>query len=62
MMKIYLMGDSAFVDVGKGYLLCIGSKTEVDEAKPGRLLDMIEEAIAHSKWRSMESSKGMVLH
>lgn len=61
MINIYLMGEMAFIDLGDGYMLCIGSKTEVDEASPTRLWEMVNEAVVHSRYRSISSSKGMVL-
>lgn len=61
-MKIFLMGNMAFVDIYKGYMLCIGSKAEVDAASPQHLIEMIHEAIAYSQFRSINVSKGQTLH
>lgn len=62
MIEVYLMDGMAFVDLGAGYMLCIGSKAEVDKATPERLMEMINEAVMHSKYRGIESSKGVVVH
>lgn len=61
MIDIFLMGDMAFVDLGDGYMLCIGSRTEVDEASPQRLMEMINEAVIYSKYRGIENSVGQML-
>lgn len=57
-MKIFLMGSQAFVDIGDNYMLCIGSKTEVDAADEKKLTEMIHEAIVWSKYREIGTSKG----
>lgn len=61
MIEIYVMKGMAFIDLGNGYMLCIGSKDEVDEASPDRLLAMVNEAVIHSRYLSM-SSEGEVRH
>lgn len=62
MIDIYLMDGMAFVNLGNGYMLCIGSKSDVDKASPQRIVEMIDEAVACSKYRSIATSKGAVLH
>lgn len=57
-MSIYLMDDMAFVDLGKGYLLCIGSKAEIDNADEEKIRRMITEAVAYSKFRSITRTVG----
>lgn len=57
-MRIFLLDDMAFVDLNAGYLLCIGTKAEVDKADAVRIADMVKEAIAASQFRSIETSKG----
>jgi len=51
-MDIYLLdtekGQMAFVDFGSGYMICIGTRAEVDSASPAKLERMIWEAIAMS--------------
>lgn len=59
-MSIYLMGDQAFIDLKDGYMLCIGSKQEVDSANERQLVEMIHSAIIWSRYRGIE--KGIVLH
>jgi len=61
-VDIYLMEGMAFVDLKKGYMLCIGTKKEVDEADGQRLMQMIREAIVMSQFRSIETSKGKVVN
>lgn len=46
------MANQAFVDVGDNYKLCIGTKAEVDEATPAKLVEMIYVALAWSQFRS----------
>ena len=55
-MKIFLMGEMAFIDISKGFMLCIGSKDEAMEASAERLIEMINEAIAWSKYREIENT------
>ena len=61
-MSIYLMGDQAFVDIGDGYMLCVGSKKEVQEADEKQLVEMIVSAITWSRYRAIGSAKGLVTH
>lgn len=62
-MNLYVMKDEkdtphVFVEYGQGYMLCIGTKVEVDEALAkndlGRVATMVQEAVAHCKFRSIE--------
>lgn len=54
-MKIYLLGEAAFIELTreKNYMLCIGTKAEVDEADEQGILRMVEVALAHAKYRSL---------
>ena len=61
-MTIYIVDGMAFVDLGKGYLLCIGKESEVKEADEQKITDMIRFAVAYSQWCSMESSSGETRH
>lgn len=61
-MDIYLLGNWAFVDMGKGYMLCIGTKEDVDAADAAEIGKMVQEAIAVAKFRSMGSMKGGKTH
>lgn len=53
-MDIYVMWvkndgvpvEMAFIDHGSGYMLCIGTRAEVDAATPEKLERMIWESIA----------------
>ena len=54
-MNIFLMGNMAFVSIGKNYLLCIGSRIEVLNATPEQLVELIEAAVAWSKFRAIET-------
>ncbi len=44
-MKVYIIGESAFVSLGGGYLLCIGTATEVDGKSEREIRGMISEAL-----------------
>lgn len=59
-VKIFLIGEQAFVEISKNYMLCIGSKTEVDEATPAQLAAIITSAVALSRFRDNE--KGFTVH
>lgn len=61
-MKIYLLDDNAFVEFGKGYMLCIGTKKEVDDATPQKITEMVDFAIAYSKFRCLEIWKDTRVH
>lgn len=61
-MDIFLQKDKAFVDLGNGYMLCIGTKAEVDQADATRIGEMIKEAVVYAQWRSIVSSRSMTLH
>lgn len=54
-MKIFLVGDSAFVELAKehNYMLCIGTKADVDKATPPELIHMVDTAIAFAKYRGL---------
>ncbi len=59
-MNIYLMDDNAFIElkspkgIASGYMLCIGTRKEVDEATPQQLMRMVQLALATSKYRALE--------
>ncbi len=59
-MKIYLMEEQAFVEYTPGYMLCIGTKKEVDEATPQQLMRMVQIAIVYSKYNCIEIFKNPV--
>lgn len=61
-MTIYIIKDCAFVDLNKGYLLCIGSKEEVEKADAEQIDRMVREAIATSLFRNITSSQGQKLN
>ena len=55
-MKIFLIDGMAFVEIGdKGYLLCIGTAKEACEATSQRLVELVAEAVAWSKFRAIET-------
>ena len=49
-MKIYIHGNDAFVNVGSGYLLCIGTKEEVKKANYQTIMEMVEKAKNGTRW------------
>lgn len=46
MKKVFCLGNDAFVDIGSGYLLRIGSAEEVKKSTPEEVDDMVKGAIA----------------
>jgi hypothetical protein len=54
-MEIYIKGDRAFVDIGSGYMLCIGSKDNIKGATDRDIQDMVMAAIAYNKFLGMTS-------
>lgn len=61
-MDIYVKDRWAFVDLGKGYLLCIGTKDEVEKADRAEIGRMIQEALATSQYHSVKDSQGQRVH
>lgn len=62
-MKIYLKDEWAFVDMGTGYLLCIGRKEDVDRAtSEAEVAKMVREAVATSQYQLIASGRKHVLH
>lgn len=66
-VDIFIMGEQAFVRFARkghnaNYMLCIGSKQEVDEANDEQIVKMVSEAIAFSEYRSLEISPNPTLH
>jgi hypothetical protein len=61
-MDIYLKKKMAYVDFAKGYMLCIGTKEEVDNASNEQILRMIWEAIALAQFNSITDSRCRRVH
>ncbi len=61
-MNIYLRGAWAFVDLGNGYLLCIGRKEEVIGAGDAKISEMIREAVATARYHDMTVKPGEAVH
>lgn len=62
-MKVSVMDKQAFVDLGQGYQLCIGTEREVQEASIEQQIgEMILSAVAWSRFRRIEKGRGMTLH
>lgn len=61
-VDIFVQNTNAFVSLGNGYLLCIGTRAEVDKADATRIAEMIQEAMAFSRYQTIGSAKGMRLH
>ena len=62
LVKIVIVKEDAFVDLGNGYCMFIGTKAEVDQADATRIGEMIKEAVVYAQWRSIVSSRSMTLH
>jgi len=59
-MTIYIMDGMCFVAVDLGrssYMLCIGSKEEVDKATTQEGLDMVKRAFAINRFRNANSDQ-----
>ena len=52
-MTVYLVGDNAFVDIGNGFLICIGTKEEAETADQVKLAEMITRALTLRRFESM---------
>lgn len=61
-MKIYLVGDDAFVDLGQGYLVCIGDKETVLKADENLLAALIWHAMAKSHQKVTGQNVFRTLH
>ena len=61
-MKIYVQEKLAYVPLGGGNLLCIGSEEEVTNANPIKVVEMIAEALAVCQYHAINSSKGFTKH
>jgi len=57
-VRLYLLDEMVFVQFQQkhsNYMLCIGSKAEVDKADERQILDMVKQAVAMAKYRSVEA-------
>lgn len=54
-MTIYTKDGMAFVDLGNGYMLAIGTEAEVEKASVITLAEMISRALATRKFQSLHS-------
>lgn len=58
-MDIYLENgkrnpqDPVFVDLGRGYLLRIGTKAEVDKADYAQIREMVRKAVADDQFQAI---------
>lgn len=58
-MKIYLVGDDAFVQLERdsNYMICIGKKDDALKADNKTLVDMVEHALVRAQYNSMSTGK-----
>lgn len=61
-VKLYSREGMAFVDLGRGYLLCIGTEEEVLKQPAARVYEMIAEAIAVSEYQAIKIGVGKTIH
>lgn len=54
-MKVYIIGDNAFIELVRDtdYMLCIGTKAEVDAADDKEIVRMVLVALAQAEYRSL---------
>lgn len=53
LVKIVIVKEDAFVDLGNGYCMFIGTKAEVEHATPTEVAHMIHEALAYNEYKSI---------
>lgn len=61
-MTLYAKDGMVFVDLNKGYLLCIGTLAEVENASAEKIERMVWEAIKLAQYRSIDSSKNQTVN
>ena len=59
---VYFQDGDAYVDIGNGYLLCIGTLEEVSKANSTQVVDMVNAAIALNKYRGIDTEVGVIKH
>ena len=50
---VYFQEGDAFVDIGNGFLICIGTKEEAETADQVKLAEMITRALTLRRFESM---------
>lgn len=61
-MKLSVLKKMVFVDIGKGYMLAIGTEEEVQQATIEQVGQMILEAIALSQFRDIDTHRKVIKH
>ncbi len=61
-MKVELHEKHAFIDLGDGNLLCIGTRDEVHAASIEELNQMILEAVIVNQYHEIANSKERTVH
>jgi len=56
-VKIVVNDDWGFVDVGEGYLMCIGTRDAVERADAETLSLMLRDAIAQNAFKNLNWKK-----
>ena len=54
---VYFQEGQAFVEIGNGYFLCIGTLEEVAKATPSEVVKMVNEAIAFNRFVELDTPK-----
>jgi len=59
-VKIYLISQGAFLDIGDGFLIYICPKEEAQQMSDDKLMELAEQAYIISKYKDMTSHKQIV--
>lgn len=57
-LTVMFKDGNAFVDIGNGYCLCIGREDEARQADATKITEMVNYAIAYSRYMSIGSARG----
>lgn len=55
-MKIALIGEDAFFDIGKGYMIKIGSRAEVEATDVNGVADLVCKALMAHQFETMNTN------
>ena len=61
-LKLVTTDEMVFVDIGCGYLIYVGTKTEIKSSSIEHLHELIYEAIVYTQYRSIETTEGLTKH
>lgn len=61
-VDIYVRRGAAYVQLDQDFMLCIGTKSEVQHASPQKIARLIEEALAFNWFSQIENGIGHTKH